>query len=249
MPASRSTALDALRGFAMLWMTVFHFCFDLNWMGWWHNAMLSDPFWTLQRTGILSLFLFCAGLGQALAVHDAARERGHSRYGRRFWHRWTQVAGCALCVSVGSWWMLGERFIYFGVLHGLACMLLLARPLAALEARVLWCISVLCLALAAVAPGLHALWPALTRFNSPIWSIWGFISIKPLTEDYVPVLPWLGVLLAGLASGQWVLRHRPHWLTLDAPALKPVAGLGRWSLSYYMLHQPVLLGLLMLVRA
>jgi uncharacterized membrane protein len=153
-----------------------------------------------------------------------------------------------VCVSVGSWWMFGERFIYFGVLHGLACMLLLARPLAAFKPRVLWCVSVLCLALAAVAPGLHALWPALTLFNSPIWSIWGFISSKPLTEDYVPVLPWLGVLLAGMASGQWVLCRRPHWLAMDVAGLKPVASLGRWSLSYYMLHQPVLLGVLMLVH-
>jgi len=30
-------------------------------------------------------------------------------------------------------------------------------------------------------------------------------------------------------------------------AFKPLAMLGRWSLSYYMLHQPVLLGGLMAV--
>ena len=34
----------------------------------------------------------------------------------------------------------------------------------------------------------------------------------------------------GLASGQWLLRHRR-----------------RWSLSYYMLHQPVMIGSLLFV--
>jgi uncharacterized membrane protein len=30
---------------------------------------------------------------------------------------------------------------------------------------------------------------------------------------------------------------------------RPLALLGRWSLTFYMLHQPVLIGLLMLVMA
>jgi peptidoglycan/LPS O-acetylase OafA/YrhL len=30
-------------------------------------------------------------------------------------------------------------------------------------------------------------------------------------------------------------------------ALKPLALLGRWSLTYYMLHQPVMIGVLMAV--
>jgi uncharacterized membrane protein len=54
----------------------------------------------------------------------------------------------------------------------------------------------------------------------------------------------------GLAGGQWVLARRPGWLSgaLAAP-LKPFAILGRWSLTFYMVHQPVLIGLLMAVVA
>jgi hypothetical protein len=52
--------------------------------------------WIAHRTAILSLFLFCAGFGQALAL-DAAQGWP------RFWRRWAQVAGCALLVSIGSW--------------------------------------------------------------------------------------------------------------------------------------------------
>lgn len=67
MHARRLDPLDALRGLAMVWMTMFHFCFDLN------NARIlqqdfhHNPVWTWQRTCILSLFLVCAGAGQALA--------------------------------------------------------------------------------------------------------------------------------------------------------------------------------------
>ena len=71
---------------------------------------------------------------------------------------------------------------------------------------------------------------------------------KPATEDYVPVLPWLGVMWWGMATGQWMLAHRRAWLTGVLPRLAhPLAVLGRWSLSFYMLHQPVLIGILMAV--
>ena len=57
-------------------------------------------------------------------------------------------------------------------------------------------------------------------------------------------------MLWGLAAGQWLLRHRRSVLSAPLPAaLQPMAVLGRWSLSFYMLHQPVLIGALMAGRS
>jgi uncharacterized membrane protein len=80
------------------------------------------------------------------------------------------------------------------------------------------------------------------------WSNWvGLVTRKPVTEDYAPVLPWLGVVWWGMATGHWVLARRRRWLAgALLGALMPLAALGRWSLSFYMLHQPVLIGLVML---
>ena len=119
-PTGRIDAVDALRGVAMLWMTAFHFCFDLNHFGHIRQNFYLDPFWTWQRSAIVSLFLLCAGLGQAIAV-----AQGQSW--PRFWRRWAQVAGCALLVTAGSWLMYPQSFIYFGVLHGMAVLLIIAR--------------------------------------------------------------------------------------------------------------------------
>ncbi|MBU1817143.1 MAG: DUF1624 domain-containing protein, partial [Gammaproteobacteria bacterium] len=48
--------------------------------------------------------------------------------------------------------------------------------------------------------------------------------------------------------GRWTLDHRKRWLSVPVPRfMRPLGMLGRWSLSYYMLHQPVMIGLLMLV--
>ena len=236
-PAARLDRLDALRGAAMVWMMGFHLSFDLN------QARLMppqdfyrDPFWTLQRTLIVSLFLLCAGAGQALALRQG-------QPAARFWRRWAQIAGCALAVSAGSALMFPRSWISFGVLHGIAAMLLVVR----------WAIG------PRLAPGRPA-WPwvlaAVAAVSAPAllqhpffdsrWTNWvGLVTYKPFTEDFVPLLPWLGVLLAGLLGVRWLLDRRPAVVAGPLPrAAAGLALLGRWPLTVYMLHQPVFLGLI-----
>ena len=231
--AGRFDRLDALRAVAILWMAAFHFCFDLNYYKFIQQNFYTDPFWTVQRSVIVTLFLFCAGFGQAVAW-----EQGQGW--PRFWRRWAQVAGCALLVTAGSYLMFPRSYISFGVLHGIALMLIVTR-LTAGFGRWLWPLGLVAIAL-----------PHLVRdsfFDSRFTNWVGLVTRKPVTEDYAPLLPWIGVMWWGLAAGQWVLKNRRKWVTGALPAaLSPLATLGRWSLSFYMLHQPVLIGLLMAVR-
>ena len=239
--AARFDRLDALRGVAIVWMTVFHFVFDLNHFGFVREDFYRDPFWTWQRTAIVSLFLFCAGAGQAVALaqgQDTAR----------FWRRWAQVAGCALLVTLGSWIMFPRSFIYFGVLHGIAVMLIVVR-FTGHWGPWLWLAGALAIGGKFAGEAALQAWPALEFLNGRAFNWIGAISRKPFTEDYVPLLPWLGVMWWGMAAGQWALQHRPQWLAGSLPgAARPLALLGRISLSWYMLHQPVMIGALMLVR-
>ncbi|MGV3569563.1 MAG: heparan-alpha-glucosaminide N-acetyltransferase [Ramlibacter sp.] len=222
-------------------MTAFHFCFDLNHFGWLRQDFYRDPFWTWQRTAIVSLFLFCAGLGQAVAFSQG---QGWPR----FWRRWGQVAACALLVTLGSLWMFPRSFIYFGVLHGIAVMLVIVR-LTGRGGRWLWPAGAVAIAAPLLAPAVHAAWPALGFLDGRAFNWIGFISRKPVTEDYVPLLPWLGVMWWGMAAGLWLLRRRPALVQGPIPrGTGWLAWLGRWSLSWYMLHQPVLIGSMLLAR-
>jgi uncharacterized membrane protein len=243
----RADGVDALRGLAVVWMTAYHFAFDLNHFGYIRQNFHADPVWTWQRTAIVSLFLFTAGVSQALAVAGG-------QDWPRFWRRWREVALCALLVSLASWWMFPRSFIHFGVLHGLAAMLVLTRVVA-LRPRTGEAMLVLA---GGLCIGLQHAWfswaggwlpmegvEALNgRFLNPI----GLVTRKPVTEDYVPVLPWLGLMLWGLAAGRWLQRVRPAWLGAPLPAVTAsLRVLGRWSLSWYMLHQPVMMGALMVL--
>lgn len=242
MPKQRFFALDALRGAAIVWMTMYHFCFDLNYFGYVRQDFYGDPFWTWQRTAIVSLFLFTAGVGQAVAV-----QQGQSW--PRFWRRWAQIVGAALLVSAASYAVFPNSFIYFGVLHGMALMLLIVRLTAAWGGW-LWGVGAAVVALKFIAISAHIHWPEIEFLNASYFNWLGLISRKPQTEDYVPIVPWLGVMWWGAAAGHWALRRRAHWFAADVTVMgRRLAWLGRHSLLYYLLHQPVLMGLLMALAA
>ena len=230
----------------MVWMACFHFSFDLNQ---YHvlppQNFYADPFWTGQRSCIVSMFLLGAGAGQAVAVAAGLTWA-------RFWRRWAQVAGCALLVSIGSYVMFPRGWISFGVLHGMAVMLILLRALGARlpPAR----LARAPLAVAGVAALAAVAWTLPHWVRSPFFDTrltnWvGLITHLPATEDYVPVLPWIGTMLAGYLVASLLLVHARAAFTGPVPLLvRPLAVLGGWSLSFYMLHQPILIGSLELFR-
>jgi uncharacterized membrane protein len=228
---ARFDRLDALRGLAIVWMAAFHFCFDLNYFGFIHQNFNRDPFWTVQRACIVTLFMSCVGASQAVA---SAQHQSLARFGRR----WAQIAGCAVLVSIGSWLMFPNSFISFGVLHGIAVMLVIARLTTSWGAW-RWPLGLVAIMLPRLIS--HPFFDS--RWSNGL----GLVTHLPVTEDYAPVFPWLGVVWWGAAAASWLLARHSHALSGALPrAARPLAVLGRWSLTFYMVHQPVLIGLLWL---
>ncbi len=82
-------------------------------------------------------------------------------------------------------------------------------------------------------------------FDARALSWLGFTTHKPATEDYVPLAPWAGVVFVGIAVGARA-RARSAFRPLAPLAAAPrwLRWLGRHSLVVYMVHQPILLGVL-----
>jgi uncharacterized membrane protein len=230
VPPTRFDRLDALRGTAIVWMMAFHFCFDLNHFHFITQKFSSNPVWTLQRTCIVALFVFCAGMGQSVAWRAG---QGWPR----FWRRWAHVVACALFVSAASYFMFPKSFITFGVLHGMAVMLIVAR----LTGRASVPILCACGFLALLLPHFFS----HSFFDTRVTNWVGLITHKPRAEDYVPIFPWLGVMWLGVAACQWLQTHRLVWLQGHVPhRLHFLCFLGRWPLTIYMVHQPLFMGFL-----
>ena len=68
---------------------------------------------------------------------------------------------------------------------------------------------------------------------------------RPATEDYVPLLPWFGVVLVGISTRLVAAASGACRPASAIPCLaRWLTWLGRHSLLVYMIHQPIMVGLL-----
>lgn len=225
--------VDAARGAALFAMVVYHASWDLTFLGLARFDLLGDPLWLAARTLILGSFLLLAGLGLVLAT-----ERGFDR--RRFLRRLLLLALAAAAVSAASYGLFPDSPIFFGVLHHIAVASLLGLAFQRLPWPVL-----LALGLAVIAVGMTV---ALPLFDTP-WLRWvGLMTFEPDSNDYVPLFPWFGAVLFGIALGRvWhPLRRRVPAGAPRTAAARGLAWAGRHSLAIYLVHQPVLFGALSL---
>ncbi|SDB55701.1 Uncharacterized membrane protein [Desulfonatronum thiosulfatophilum] len=232
-PPSRISLLDLFRGSAVLLMLVYHFCFDLRYFGVIRFNFESDPFWLIFRSIIVSSFVLAVGVSLALSTRNGL-DPG------RFIRRQAILVAAAAMVSLGTYLLFPSTWVVFGILH----FIFVGRILALFFLR--FHAMNLLFALLFLLAGLLLEHPA---FNHP-WLHWlGMMTHKPFTEDYVPVLPWFGVLLLGIPLGKMFAQGRlPLQFVSSLPTvLAPLSWLGRNSLAVYLLHQPLFMGILYLV--
>jgi len=226
----RLASLDALRGVAIVAMIAYHFCFDLRYFGVTRSDFEHDLRWLAARSTILSSFLLIAGISAVLA----ARQPMPARH----WLRHVGViVAAALLVTAGSALVFAQSFIWFGVLHAIAVSLVIAKPL--VRRPFVAAIAGVVVIVAGVAY-------ANPAFDQRALGWLGFMTAKPMTEDYVPLFPWMGVLFLGIALGHLLVRRDFRAIAPLARLPRGLAWLGRHSLAVYLLHQPVLFGVLWL---
>jgi uncharacterized membrane protein len=227
----RFAAIDALRGIGICLMVAYHFAFDLAWFRVIATDFNHEPFWLAARAVIVTIFMTLVGVSLVLA------RRAHPGP-QPFWRRVALIAGCAILVSIASYLAFPATFITFGILHAIAVSSVLARPLLGYPR------AALLLGIAVVALGLAV---QLPLFDRP-WLNWiGMMTHKPATEDYVPLFPWFGVVLIGVALGAALPRMKRVLEKADRISPRWLAWLGRHSLVIYLVHQPVLVGALRVV--
>ena len=229
----RFHSIDILRGLAMILMVVFHFFFDLSFLGLISLDFYNDPFWLHARTFIVTMFLTLVGV--SFVLHN---QSGFSY--RKFFLRQRNLLFCVLLISVSTYFVSKDRFIFFGILH----FIFVASFLNLFFIRHFHINLFLGVLLILIG----------NFFSNEVFHnsylIWiGFQEFKPATDDYVPLLPWYGVVLIGIFLGKILtdktdLLSRIEQLFCLGKAGQLIGLMGRHGLMVYMIHQPILLAIL-----
>jgi uncharacterized membrane protein len=229
-PAARVALVDAARGVAIAAMVVYHFSWDLGYFGYITANVTEDLGWRIFARAIAGSFLFIVGVSLVLASR-----RGFDR--KRFLRRLLVIAGSAAGITAVTYVLFPDSYIFFGILHHIAVASVLG--LAFVNAPILVVIA------AAIGCFLAPHYLSGPLFDSPALIWLGLGTYVPRTNDFVPIFPWFGVVLAGIAverlAALWSLRLP------DARVPWPVLWAGRHSLGIYLAHQPILFGLVFLV--
>lgn len=231
---TRIDAIDLARGLALVAMAVYHFAWDLEFFGYADPGMTQQGGWKIFARCIASSFLFLVGVSLVLAHSNGVRWAG---FGKRL----LQVGAAAALITVVTWFATPDRFIFFGILHQIA----LASVIGLLFLR-LPSLLTLAAATAVIAA------PNFLRaeiYNYPVFWWVGLALLDPPSNDYVPVFPWTGAVLVGIAAAR--LGQRYNMFERLAPWrsanwMLPFNFSGRHGLAFYLLHQPVLIGCLWL---
>lgn len=229
MGQARIDALDAARGVSVVMMVIYHFMFDLRYLGIADIDLQFLPVLLFQRA-IGTSFLLLAGISMWVSE---ARGRSYEKHLQRF----LKLALAAMAITLATWIYPHEGFITFGIIHLIALSTLIGPLLLRLGD---WMIplGLAILAIGSVPPGLGS--------DSPYLFWLGLPSAEYTALDYYPLIPWFGVVLVGMALGrklfpEGVAAYQPQ----RTPLLKILGSVGRNSLAIYIAHQPILFALVL----
>ena len=241
----RAWELDFLRGIALLMMLFMHMSWDVRYefrvdvfsyleKGW---------FWSFVHPVIVVLFVSVSGICCTFSRSNIKRG--------------LKLLAATLALGIGTFIATNyigiSCLIIFNVLAVLTCGIFLYALISFIEKKLKVKPDVMNLimglaGLYIVICGCDIHYMDYSTENLAFLPIGFEIAGTPWMADYMPLFPWLGVFLIGCVIGRLCYKDKKTLFAGRGKVMKavarPVEFIGRHSLIIYLVHQPVIYGIL-----
>jgi uncharacterized membrane protein len=201
-------------------------------------------FWWIFPRCIAASFLLTVGVSLTISYSRAKTKISGSKLASKFVLRGLMISGFGAIITFVTFLVLGmdEEFVLFGILHLIGVSIILCFFF------VRFTIVNLVIGLALIAAGL-LLGPIRFPFY---WFVW--LGLRPenyFPVDYLPMLPWAGFVFIGLFLGNTLYRDGTRRFGFPEMGrvlpIRFLSFLGRYSLSIYLVHIPIIFGILIVI--
>ena len=213
---TRDSALDLMRGIAIIMMIAFHFIYDLNSFGFSDIPLFTH--WAGIAWRCLIVFLFLSAVGISLVI-----AHGKGIKFKKFLKRLLYLGIAALFVSAGTYVMFPDGWVYFGILHLIWFSTIIAISFVNLPKAALLIAALILIGAIFDQPNLSFISYLLEPYL-PFGSV-----------DYYPLFPWLSFVFIGIYLG-----HNPYYQKIFIFRLNWLEVIGKHALIIYLTHQLVL---------
>lgn len=232
--SQRLWELDVLRGIAIILMVLFHVVFNLDNFFGADYVSYDTGFWYYEGRVAAIIFIMLVGVVSSVISQRENPEVALQKNS----YRGLRLIALGLVITVVTFIFARENMIWFGILHFLGLSVLISIPLC----RYRWTNVFLAIVLFA------GYYPIRELYTDNYFGL--IFGVTPSTfssYDYYALIPWLGYVLLGIALGNWIYQGKKRLVKRDPTQIeKALAITGKYSLWIYLIHQPILLGVMWL---
>jgi len=224
--------IDLLRTNAIAVMLAFHTLYLLSYFGI-HYTNLQRGFWLWFAAGG-GTFIFLAGVSLTISRSRTKRMSG-------FMLRGLKIFAWGMAITLVTWLISRTAYVKFGILHFFGVAFILGP----LFLRFRFINLILGIALMATGFLLRSV-----PVDFP-WLLW--LGLRPPTLpmfDYIPLLPWFGLFLIGMFSGEMLYPQGNRRFSIhefNGPTISALTFPGRHPLVIYLLQWPAIIGVLLIL--
>lgn len=225
--------VDAARGVAMIMVAVYHLVYDLDVFGG-YSVESTSGFWAVFADASAFAFVFLVGVSLTLSLGGSSE----ARFGKFLW-RGLRIFGYGMAITL-VFLVFDLGYVIIGILQLIGLSIVLAYPFLRLR------LANVALGGLFIAAGVYigSSGASLPGLGGVLLAPLGIVPEGLIMPDYRPLLPWFGVVLLGIAAGNFLYSGRkPDRVKAPAPA-RPLSFIGRHTLVIYLVHQPLLIAAL-----